>query len=143
MILFADSSALIKLYLPEPGSDRMLAAAEAAELAISPLAVAELHAAFARRLREGLLMVAEYDRVAVQFEAERELMIDVLPDANLLSRIPALCRSHPLRGADALQLASALALQREGLEVTFAASDRALLTAAAVEGLPTLDPLEE
>jgi hypothetical protein len=39
-------------------------------------------------------------------------------------------------------LASALLLHQEGLEITFACSDRGLLAAAASEGLATFDPVQ-
>ena len=53
MILFADTSALVKLYVQEAHSDAMQAlAGEARMLAVSRIAWAETMAAFARRVRE-------------------------------------------------------------------------------------------
>ena len=53
MILFCDTSALIKLYIREDFTDRMLAAAEAASAtAVCRIAWAEAMTALARRLRE-------------------------------------------------------------------------------------------
>jgi uncharacterized protein len=47
---------------------------------------------------------------------------------------------HPLRGFDAIHLASALRLrERIGEAVQFVASDRRLLVAAKNEGLATID----
>lgn len=54
MILFIDTSALVKLYIAEPGSELMGEAAQEAVIAVSTLTFAELHATFARRLREEL-----------------------------------------------------------------------------------------
>jgi hypothetical protein len=49
-------------------------------------------------------------------------------------------RRHPLRGFDAIHLASAIRLQQQlGEEIRVIASDDRLLTAAEEEGLRTLD----
>jgi uncharacterized protein with PIN domain len=49
LILFLDTSALVKLYIAEPGSERMREAAGQGEpVAVSILAFAEMHATFAR-----------------------------------------------------------------------------------------------
>ncbi|HVT17945.1 MAG TPA: type II toxin-antitoxin system VapC family toxin [Thermoanaerobaculia bacterium] len=64
MILFLDTSALVKLYIAEPGSERMRAAAARAEpVAVSVLAFAEIHATFARRRREELLQATEFEQL--------------------------------------------------------------------------------
>jgi predicted nucleic acid-binding protein len=141
LILFLDSSALVKLYIAEPGSDRMQAAAAAAEgAATSPLTYAEIHATFARRGREGLLQGDELDQLRQQFGEDWEELLRVPPLDEVLMLVPGLCGRYPLRGADALQLASALFLRREGLEVTFACADSRLVDAAAGEGLAVLNP---
>jgi hypothetical protein len=44
------------------------------------------------------------------------------------------------RGADAVHLASALALRDAGLDLTFAVADGRLLEAAVAEGLEAFDP---
>ena len=53
MILFCDTSALLKLYIDEPGSDAVKAQVQAAEaVAVCRIAWAEAHAALSRRARE-------------------------------------------------------------------------------------------
>jgi predicted nucleic acid-binding protein len=141
LILFVDTSALVKLYIAEPGSERMReAAAQGHPVAASRLAFAEIHATFARRRREGLLLADEYEQLRLRFADDWEEILQVPIGAELLSLIPGLCERKPLRGADALQLASALLLHQEGLEITFACSDHNLLDAAASEGLAIFDP---
>jgi len=141
LILFVDTSALVKLYVAEPGSEQMReAAAEGNPVAASRLASAEIHATLARRRREGLLLDSEFEQLRVRFAADWEELTQVAIGAEILTLIPGLCERNPLRGADALQLASALLLSQEGLDVTFACSDHRLLEAAALEGLATYDP---
>ncbi|MEA1051752.1 type II toxin-antitoxin system VapC family toxin [Lamprobacter modestohalophilus] len=64
MTLFCDTSALIKLYVREPFTEEMLAAADAARaLAVCRIAWAEAIAALARRLRESPADAAVIDSV--------------------------------------------------------------------------------
>lgn len=143
MILFADTSVLVKLYIAEPGSERMREAAAAQEdpIAASLLAFAEIHATFARRRREELLLAPELEELQLRFAEDWEGLMQVPVGAETLAFIPGLCKRHPLRGADAVHLASALLLREEGLEILFACSDGSLLGAAAAEGLAIFDPV--
>jgi uncharacterized protein len=143
LILFIDTSALVKLYIAEPGSESMReAAARMDPVAVSTLTFAEVHAAFARRRREGLLSAAELKQLRLRFADDWEELTQVPIGEAVLALIPDLCESYPLRGADALQLASALLFHHAGLATTFACSDQGLLKAAAAEGLATLDPVQ-
>ena len=145
MILLLETSALVKLYIAEPGSERMREAVGRGEpMAASGLAFAEMHATFARRRREGLLLATELEQARQSFEDDWEELTKVPVGASVLKLVPLLCERHPLRGADAVHLGSALLLHGEGLKVTFACSDRHLLEAAAAEGLVPFNPaLEE
>lgn len=140
MILFADTSALIKLYIEETGSAAMAERARSVRLALSALAYAEVHATFARRLREALLTEDEYRELVARFEHDWQGVIVVALRPALLGRIPRLVKEHPLRGADAVHLASALTLQEAGLETAFAVADGRLVEAAAKEGLEPFNP---
>jgi len=142
LILFLDTSVLVKLYIAEPGSERMReATAQEEPIAASLLAFAEIHATFARRRREELLLAPELEELQLRFAEDWEELMQVPVGAETLAFVPGLCERHPLRGADAVHLASALLLRREGLEILFACSDRNLLGAAAAEGLAIFDPV--
>ena len=144
MILVLDTSALVKIYISEPGSERTREAVARDEpKAASVLAFAEMHATFARRRREELLLPAELEQIRGSFGDDWEKLTQIPVGEAVLRLVPGLCERHPLRGADAVHLASALLLQQEGLEVIFACSDRNLLGAAAAEGLAIFDPASE
>lgn len=143
MILFADTSALIKLYIEEPGSAAMAERARHARTALSVLAYAEVYSTFARRLRESLLTEEEHTELTERFERDWQGVILVPLSPPVAGRIPQLVKDHPLRGADAVHLASALMLHEAGLEVTFAVADDRLVEAAGGESLEAFNPLRE
>jgi len=144
LILFLDTSALVKLYIAEPGSERMREfVARGEPMAASVLAFAEIHATFTRRRREELLQASELEQLQLAFANDWEELTQVPVGSAVLQLVPGLCGRHPLRGADAVHLASALLLHQEGIEITFACSDRHLVGAATAEGLVTFDPVLE
>ncbi len=141
MILFLDTSALIKLYIVEPGSEAMGRKVSGKLIAVSQLAYAEAHATFARRRREDLLTAEELQLLIDDFEQDWQTALQVPVSEQVLPIVPDLCRDHPLRGADALQLAAALMIHRQGVEVHFVTNDQRLLDAAETEGLTVFDPV--
>ena len=139
-MVFVDTSALVKLYVTEAGSEALVARLDNQDVAISTLAWAEAHAAFGRLRRERRLTEPAWSALVSGFGADWGSFLRVPLDGALDASIADLCRRHPLRGADSVQLASALFLAREGLDVTFACCDQRLLDAAAAERLATFDP---
>lgn len=134
-IVYFDSSAFVKLLVEEDGSEVAAALWNGADAAVSSrLAYPEVRAALgaagrARRLAPASLKRAE--RVWETFWAATravELSDRVTADAgHLASR-------HALRGADAVHLASALAIGPDN--VVFAVWDRRLRDAAIAADLP-------
>ncbi len=138
---YFDTSALIKRFAEEAGSPRVEALIAAdPRLATSKVAYAEAHAGLARKLREGVLSPAAHRRVSRRFDSDWRAYIRVDLLDPLLALTRDLVRRHPLRGFDAIHLASAIRLQQQlGEPVQLVASDDRLLTAARNEGLATLD----
>jgi len=69
MIAYLDSSALVKLYVQEPGSPEVRALInEARIVATSRVAYVEARAGFTRKLREGELLQEEYNQVVEDFK---------------------------------------------------------------------------
>ena len=138
---YFDTSALIKRFVDEPGSERVEGLlSKDPMLATSKVAYAEVHAALARKLRERAFTAVAYRRTSRSFESEWRAYVRVDVVDPLLFTVRELVRRHPLRGFDAIHLASALRLQELiGEGVWLIASDDRLLSAARDEGLETVD----
>lgn len=139
MILFCDTSALVKLYVDEPGSGAVAAEAASAEaIAVSRIAWVEAMAAFARRVREH---PADADAIEQARDALRAQWSDFLVvecDQAVVERAGDHAEAFALRAYDAVQLATLDELHRSlPGEVRFACADRRLLGAARVLGIET------
>lgn len=135
MIPFLDTSALVKRYIPEKGSDAVRALFRRARPAVVRIAYAEVAAALARLWRAG--QVAEDAvRIAIeQMDEDFKMMQVVEVRTALVRRVPALVTARPLRAYDAVQLAAALALRDEGASVQFWTADKKLAESARSENL--------
>jgi predicted nucleic acid-binding protein len=137
MILYLDTSALVKLYVEEPFSQELsVAVSEAEAVATSLIAYAESRAAFARARREARLSAQIYRRIVEAFVEDWPRYISVEVTDRLVKDAGDLAACRALRGYDALHLASSLRLsQQVTASMTFLAFDRALSLAAKQEGL--------
>ena len=133
---FLDTSALVKLYHQELGSDLVeaWAATPSIRLWVSDLARIELHSVFSRKVREGELAQAALQRVLECFHE------DILHRFQLVPLTPGLIeraigfliehgQTHPLRTLDALQMASALVVESPVL--IFVTADKRLVATAS------------
>ena len=140
MNLYLDTSALVKLYVEEEGSDKVREAVAGAEtVATSAIAYVEARAAFARRRRERQLSRSDYHHTARELEADWEHYLLLEVTNSLIRRAADLAEAHALRAYDAIHLASAKLL-RERVQgpILFASWDADLLAAAGREGLNLL-----
>ena len=127
-MIYVDSSALVKLVLPEAESSSMIEfAAEFDTLVTSTIGAIEFRRAVKRHYAQQLWAV---ERVLAEMTI-LELSHEVRRTAELLE--PTI-----LRTLDAIHLASALVI-REELEA-FVAYDERLLEAARLAGIPTVSP---
>ena len=138
---YFDTSALIKRFVEEPGSNAVSALIDAQPMvATSIVAYAEVHAGLARKLRERAMTTRVHRQTARAFDADWRAFLRVTVTDPLLTLTRDLVRRHPLRGFDAIHLAAAVRLQSELAEtVRFVAADARLLAAADAEGLNMLD----
>ena len=138
--LYLDASALIKLYLPEPGSDELDAAIQGrSDLIVSDLAITEIVSGISRRRREGTLAAASCARlhrtILADIEVGLYIKTDLMPDTHReAERLLLAAGNVALRAADALHLALA-SLAGAAAIVTY---DRKLAEAALQIGLRSL-----
>ncbi len=107
MILYLDTSSLVKVYITEAGSDEVHALVErAAVVATSRIAYPELRAALARRRRERTLRPTEFTIAKRAFEADwpRYVVVDVT--SAICRDAGELAERYGLRGFDSVHLAS-------------------------------------
>jgi len=137
MIAYLDTNALVKLYVKETGSPAVRAACDRSEaLATSRLSYVEAYAAAARRVREGGLSRKARARFAENLERDWQDYAIVEVSEVVCRLAVELAGRHPLRAADALQLASALFLRESARQsVLFLCFDERLVAAAQEEGL--------
>jgi predicted nucleic acid-binding protein len=144
-VYYLETSALVKLYVREAGTQRMLrlvADPETPLLAILSLARAELYSAVRRRERAGDIDGALVTQLLDRFEAhlKTRFMRQSVSDA-VLDLACTLIDRHPLRAYDALQIAGCLTLRSAAPEPPiFVCADQQLLEVAETESLTWLDP---
>ena len=144
-LLYLDTSALVKLYITERGSERMmeLASEDANSMATCAITQVEFHSAVDRRRRMDDLDEYEAERAVESFNKyfKSEVFRHAVDDQTL-DLACALVHRYALRAYDAVQLAACLFLLRLSArdDLTFVSADRRLLTAARAEGLAVLNP---
>lgn len=137
MIVYVDSSALLKRYVAEPESEEVSELlAGAAILATSLISRAEVAAALARAARLGVIGRDGARQAQRRFSREWPDLARVPVTEALVSRAEGLAWDYGLRGYDAVQLASALTWQESiGEDVVLATFDGQLWRAAPGAGL--------
>jgi len=145
-LFYLDTSALVKLYVREPGTERMLRLASREHnhrLAILTIAEIELRSAIRRRERSTDLDATSANQILRNFESHLETRLLRQPlTESVLDTAKALLDGHPLRAYDAIQLAGCLVLRAAaGMDQpVFVCADRDLLATAGFLKLSVLDP---
>lgn len=145
---FLDSSAVVKLYVREPGSPRVLSLRESAPpgmVVVSGITPVEVTSALVRRCGQGHFGVTELNTALDLLTRDAaNFRIIAIEDA-ILERAIIMIRRYGLRSADAIQLACAVSYRehmKEGQSVTLLSSDRELNAAASGEGFSVIDPAQ-
>lgn len=137
MIVYFDSSALVKLLLDEQHSDLAHGVWDDCDSVLaSPLAFVEVHAALAAALRARRLRRGTYQQLVDDWEGAWPAVRVVGLTEDVAGDAGRLAAAHGLAGADAVHLASALAVGRD--HVVLFAFDQRLHAAARAVGLATV-----
>jgi predicted nucleic acid-binding protein len=137
VILYLDTSAVVKLYATEPGSaetERLVTASR--QVASSLIAYAETRAALARKFRMRQMKQNEFNARKDEFELHWAGFFKLPVDARVVRLAGELAERFGLRGYDAIHLATAEQLYRQTRSpIRFKCFDSALNAAASRLGL--------
>ena len=140
MIAYFDSSSIVKWFFDEPYMDSARTIRDETEIAFTSLvSFPEVMSAFHRAWKEKRCSRADVEKVRKELIRIWPGFHWIRPDAELTEHAGQLVFKHDLKGMDALHLASALLLKREGEgeEVFFSCFDQRLNHAAGKERLLT------
>ncbi len=132
MRVFFDTSAFVKRYVSEAGTDAVLQwCDQATEIILSGVALPEVVSTFCRLQREGKITDTQYRQL-------KSLLMADIEDAAICDLTPVVLapaiwslEKNVLRGMDAIHIGSAVALQAD----IFISADKRQLEAAARSGL--------
>lgn len=140
MILYLDTSSLVKLYVQEAHTSLVKKWVEEAEIvATCRIAYPETMSAISRRFRQGDLPEKEYDLLIAKFSNEWGQFVAVDFDELEAGRLVNL---YGLRGFDAVHLSAAKLLKpsQSNISLSFSSFDEKLNVAASTEGFSILAP---
>jgi predicted nucleic acid-binding protein len=137
VILYLDTSSLVKLYVEEEASLKIETLVRSSEAtATSIVSYAEARAAFARRFREKSFTSDEHDRIKEFFDKDWRNYFILNLTQDMVKLAGNLAGKYALRGFDSIHLASAMILHQEvSTPVVFSCFDNKLEKAAMREGL--------
>ncbi len=132
MRVFFDTSAFVKRYIAESGTDKVLEWCQrATEIGLSAIVVPELISAFCRLKRENKITREQYQQLkTLLFSDIEDIAIGDLTPIVLSYSINSL-ENNTSRAIDAVHIASAIALECD----TFISADQRQLEAAQRAGL--------
>ena len=152
MIYYFDSSAAVKRYAVEKGSNWIKNIVEPAAgniVHLSQIGVVEIAAALSKKVRTQELTKEDYEAALQLFltDVQNEEYIIASVNDQVIQLAVDLTKRHPLRGYDAVHLATAISLNTALLEaelptIIFVTGDRILHEAARSEGLVVENPDE-
>ena len=137
---FWDTSALIPLLVDEPARDRLMALLEEDSEVLAWWGTpVEIASALARREREQLVTAEQVMAALAAARTFSESWHEIVPSDAVRRTAGRLLRTHPLRAADALQLAAALvAADHDPASLEMVCLDERLRLAARREGFTVL-----
>jgi len=136
MKVFFDTSAFVKRYVNETGSQQVIDICQNANaLALSVICLPEIISTLRRLVREDKLSEEEYSQLkkSISTDLEDVDIIEIMPE--VMSRVISCLETHSLRAMDAIHLGCALAYAPD----QFVSSDQRQIQAARAIGLTVLE----
>ncbi len=137
MIVYIDTSDLVKLYVEEIGSERIKDITHnATVISTSKIAYAEARSAFARKQKEDGFSINMLKKIVEDFNRDWESYFVIEITDGLIRFAGNIAEKHLLRGFDSIHLASAVNLKSKiRSDVYFSSNDAKLNGAAEKEGI--------
>jgi len=141
-VFFFDTSALVKRYYKEPGTDSVDEMVEGERrVVITSLTVIETISAFRRKYNREDLNEQDVNSLLAAFFEEALDDFVILPLEESIQQFSFdLILEDDLRTLDSLQLSAALSLVAEDTDVVFVSADEELITVAERRGLQAVNP---
>lgn len=129
---YFDTSALVKRYIREPGSQTLRGLLRRYKVISSAVMPVEAQSAFRRRQVSGELAAQDLQAILVQFQKDRAHWDLVEVTSEVLANAEDLVRRTSLRTLDAIHVASVLTIERAaGFRFAFVTADAVQREAAA------------
>jgi predicted nucleic acid-binding protein len=132
MLVFFDTSAFVKRYIREPGTDEVLDWCDrATEIGLAGIVLPEIISAFCRLRRESLISGEQYGLLKSSLLADIEdaALCDLAP--TVMAQTVLALENNTLRAMDAIHIGSAVILKAD----VFISADRRQCEAAVQVGL--------
>jgi predicted nucleic acid-binding protein len=141
-LLFFDTSALVKRYYKEPGTEKVDELIEQNEdIVITSLTVIETISAFRRKYNRDKIGRDDVDDLLAAFFQEALNDFIIIPMEESIQQFSFdLILEDDLRTLDSLQLSAALSLSMEDVSVSFVTADGDLASVAQHRGLKPVNP---
>ncbi len=141
MRYYFDTSALLKRYIKESGSDVIDDTIDKAdEILVSPLTRIEAISALRRLLSEGKICITDYKNIKSELDKDFKDFTILPISQKTLNKAYQIVDAEDIRTLDAIQLATVI-IASENIDKLVAADQR-LLSAADNNNIVTLDPLK-
>ena len=140
MIVYLDTSSLVKLYVEEIDSEKINNIAnKAAVISTSKIAYAEARSAFARKQKEGGFPTSVLRKLVEDFNKDWESYFLIEITDGLIRFAGDIAEKYLLRGFDSIHLASAVNLRNKiNSAIYFSSDDARLNQAAEKEGIDVI-----
>lgn len=145
---FLESTAFVKLFVQEPGTDALIRLMETVEdnrKLIAASAPLEVYSAIRRRARAGAIGAEDAISALDILRVEAARMVQEPLNPAVLEAARQLVDRTELRWPDAIQVGAAIVAREmfQGTEIIFVSASQNLLDAAKSEGFNVLNPLTE